>query len=160
MSALTKASGALKSVDYEVFGRVQGNGRLRAGWGGAKGARHKRRSLTVRMRAGRAAPRRRLQAGWAGGLAAPREGRRVAVCLAGRPAVLREALCRKALSLPAVRPAFSVSVLAAVLPGVRSGQFPDSVFSFEKPLPAPLVKMVGQPALGVSFPQDAPLCSS
>ncbi|XP_031453714.1 acylphosphatase-2 isoform X3 [Phasianus colchicus] len=24
MSALTKASGALKSVDYEVFGRVQG----------------------------------------------------------------------------------------------------------------------------------------
>ncbi|NWR43781.1 ACYP2 protein, partial [Regulus satrapa] len=26
MSALAKASGALKSVDYEVFGRVQGNG--------------------------------------------------------------------------------------------------------------------------------------
>ncbi|NXC33483.1 ACYP2 protein, partial [Campylorhamphus procurvoides] len=26
MSALGKASGALKSVDYEVFGRVQGNG--------------------------------------------------------------------------------------------------------------------------------------
>ncbi|NXY22018.1 ACYP2 protein, partial [Atrichornis clamosus] len=29
MSALAKASGALKSVDYEVFGRVQGNGGLR-----------------------------------------------------------------------------------------------------------------------------------
>ncbi|NWU13956.1 ACYP2 protein, partial [Cephalopterus ornatus] len=28
MSALAKASGALKSVDYEVFGRVQGNGGL------------------------------------------------------------------------------------------------------------------------------------
>ncbi|NWR83025.1 ACYP2 protein, partial [Furnarius figulus] len=26
MAALAKASGALKSVDYEVFGRVQGNG--------------------------------------------------------------------------------------------------------------------------------------
>ncbi|NXW50875.1 ACYP2 protein, partial [Nyctiprogne leucopyga] len=26
MSALAKASGALKSVDYEVFGRVQGRG--------------------------------------------------------------------------------------------------------------------------------------
>ncbi|NWV78684.1 ACYP2 protein, partial [Dasyornis broadbenti] len=29
MSALAKASGALKSVDYEVFGRVQGNVGLR-----------------------------------------------------------------------------------------------------------------------------------
>ncbi|NWR56507.1 ACYP2 protein, partial [Bucorvus abyssinicus] len=28
MSALTKASGALKSVDYEVFGRVQGEEEL------------------------------------------------------------------------------------------------------------------------------------
>ncbi|NXS00539.1 ACYP2 protein, partial [Oxylabes madagascariensis] len=36
MSALAKASGALKSVDYEVFGRVQGNGRLRAA--GRRGA--------------------------------------------------------------------------------------------------------------------------
>lgn len=33
MSALAKASGALKSVDYEVFGRVQGNGRLRGAGG-------------------------------------------------------------------------------------------------------------------------------
>ncbi|NXQ11197.1 ACYP2 protein, partial [Peucedramus taeniatus] len=31
MSGLAKASGALKSVDYEVFGRVQGNGVLRGG---------------------------------------------------------------------------------------------------------------------------------
>ncbi|NWY68739.1 ACYP2 protein, partial [Erithacus rubecula] len=31
MSGLAKASGALKSVDYEVFGRVQGNGGLRGG---------------------------------------------------------------------------------------------------------------------------------
>ncbi|NXL76511.1 ACYP2 protein, partial [Leptocoma aspasia] len=31
MSTLAKASGALKSVDYEVFGRVQGNGELREG---------------------------------------------------------------------------------------------------------------------------------
>ncbi|NXF24196.1 ACYP2 protein, partial [Rhodinocichla rosea] len=29
MSAPAKVSGALKSVDYEVFGRVQGNGGLR-----------------------------------------------------------------------------------------------------------------------------------
>ncbi|NWX80463.1 ACYP2 protein, partial [Alca torda] len=29
MSALAKASGALKSVDYEVFGRVQGENGLR-----------------------------------------------------------------------------------------------------------------------------------
>uniref|UniRef100_A0A8C3TXU1 acylphosphatase n=1 Tax=Catharus ustulatus TaxID=91951 RepID=A0A8C3TXU1_CATUS len=29
MAALAKASGALKSVDYEVFGRVQGEGGLR-----------------------------------------------------------------------------------------------------------------------------------
>ncbi|NXK28191.1 ACYP2 protein, partial [Arenaria interpres] len=29
MSALAKASGALKSVDYEVFGRVQGKDGLR-----------------------------------------------------------------------------------------------------------------------------------
>ncbi|NXT99283.1 ACYP2 protein, partial [Buphagus erythrorhynchus] len=36
MSSLAKASGALKSVDYEVFGRVQGNGGL---WGaGRRGA--------------------------------------------------------------------------------------------------------------------------
>ncbi|NXR21732.1 ACYP2 protein, partial [Cinclus mexicanus] len=28
MSSLAKASGALRSVDYEVFGRVQGNGGL------------------------------------------------------------------------------------------------------------------------------------
>ncbi|NXG86867.1 ACYP2 protein, partial [Stercorarius parasiticus] len=35
MSALAKASGALKSVDYEVFGRVQGENGLR----GAEGAR-------------------------------------------------------------------------------------------------------------------------
>lgn len=37
MSALAKASGALKSVDYEVFGRVQGkDGRWAGGaWGGA-----------------------------------------------------------------------------------------------------------------------------
>ncbi|NWI02190.1 ACYP2 protein, partial [Tichodroma muraria] len=33
MSALAKASGALKSVDYEVFGRVQGNGGLRGACG-------------------------------------------------------------------------------------------------------------------------------
>lgn len=33
MSALAKASGALKSVDYEVFGRVQGNGGLRGAGG-------------------------------------------------------------------------------------------------------------------------------
>ncbi|NXH57073.1 ACYP2 protein, partial [Rhabdornis inornatus] len=33
MSALGKASGALKSVDYEVFGRVQGNGGLREAGG-------------------------------------------------------------------------------------------------------------------------------
>lgn len=35
MSALAKASGALKSVDYEVFGRVQGENGLR----GAEGVR-------------------------------------------------------------------------------------------------------------------------
>ncbi|NXH43302.1 ACYP2 protein, partial [Dicaeum eximium] len=33
MCTLAKASGALKSVDYEVFGRVQGNGGLRRGAG-------------------------------------------------------------------------------------------------------------------------------
>ncbi|NXN53164.1 ACYP2 protein, partial [Rynchops niger] len=33
MSALAKASGALKSVDYEVFGRVQGENGLRGGEG-------------------------------------------------------------------------------------------------------------------------------
>ncbi|NXQ31461.1 ACYP2 protein, partial [Alaudala cheleensis] len=33
MSTLAKASGALKSVDYEVFGRVQGNGGLRGAGG-------------------------------------------------------------------------------------------------------------------------------
>ncbi|NXN86436.1 ACYP2 protein, partial [Bombycilla garrulus] len=39
MSAVAKASGALKSVDYEVFGRVQGNGGLRgAGGRGAAAA--------------------------------------------------------------------------------------------------------------------------
>ncbi|NXK98994.1 ACYP2 protein, partial [Mesembrinibis cayennensis] len=40
MSALAKASGALKSVDYEVFGRVQGeDGRGKGDGGGRRGAR-------------------------------------------------------------------------------------------------------------------------
>ncbi|NXF04280.1 ACYP2 protein, partial [Smithornis capensis] len=43
MSALAKASGALKSVDYEVFGRVQGNG----GLGGAGYTEEEARKLGV-----------------------------------------------------------------------------------------------------------------
>lgn len=49
MAALAKASGALKSVDYEVFGRVQGNGGLRgaggasAGWERPEGRRERPR---------------------------------------------------------------------------------------------------------------------
>ncbi|NWH26361.1 ACYP2 protein, partial [Grus americana] len=39
MSALAKASGALKSVDYEVFGRVQGKDGLCAAGRGAEGRR-------------------------------------------------------------------------------------------------------------------------
>lgn len=82
MSALTKASGSLKSVDYEVFGRVQGEGGLRTGWGEGAGAAPRARGsgggcLTVRMRAGRAL-RRWRRAEWARGPSWGDGGRRCA----------------------------------------------------------------------------------
>lgn len=155
--------GGLRSVRTSARWRRAAHWLGRGCWGGAKGARLRRRlpDCAHARRAGAEA----LAPGRVGPWPLVRE--RGSVCPAGRRVRLYKLLCRKAFPLTALRPRFSVSVLVAERWAeceVR-GSSQTHTFSLEKPLQAlaPLLKVVGQPLLEVSKHFKVPcrlVCSS